>query len=330
MVECRIISARIIKAFRMVMVKRAVSTFVVASGLVWAASSEAVSAGPNDTPGSSKTTDEISREMTNPLAAFYRLDYTGQNTSYQGSIPGADEQSMWSHTFQATLPFREKNGKGWVFRFALPYYSDQSVYWAEKGYAEWLIRQVDPTLQQDGFWGPTHGHTDDVSFDLVYGGVNDSGRILNYGIAGVLPTSSDTSNAKQQLILGPAVNIGRMTDWGVYGVLFSHVIDVAEKRDKGTPDTSQTTLQAYFSYDLGNSWQLISNPTITYDWEADSGNKLNLPLGGGFAKTIKIGSVPLRMAAEIQYFVASTDRFGPDWLYKFSLSPIIPGRHTRH
>jgi len=314
----------------MVTVKLAFSTFVVASVLAWAASSEAASSGPRDIPGSSKTTDEISREMTNPLAAFFRLDYTGQNTSYQGSILGADDQSMWSHTFQAILPFREKNGKGWVFRFALPYNADQPIYWADKGYAEWLIRQVDPTLQDQGFWGPTHGYTDDASFDLVYGGVNDSGRILNYGIAGLLPTSSDTSNARQQLILGPAVNIGKMTDWGVYGVLFSHVIDVAEKRDKGSPDTSQTTLRAYFSYDLGNSWQLISNPTITYDWEADSGNKLNLPLGGGFAKTIKIGKVPLRMSAEIQYFVASTDRFGPDWLYKFSLSPIIPDRHTRH
>jgi len=110
----------------------------------------------------------------------------------------------------------------------------------------------------------------------------------------------------------------------------SHVIDVAEKKEKNPPDMNQTTIQAYFSYGLGNGWQLISNPVITYDWAGDSGNKLNLPLGGGVAKTTRIGKMPLRMAAELQYYVASTDRFGPDMLFKFSLSPIMPSKHTRH
>ena len=300
-----------------------------------AVSSQSETASKNNAPASAgtrtyKSVAEIEREMTNPLAAFWRFDYEGEHRNYRGSMPGADDQTSWTHTFKATIPFRQKNGKGWVFRFALPYFDDQPVYWVDRGYAEWRIRQQNPLTQGEGFWEDTHGHTDAVSFDLVYGGVNDSGRILSYGMAGILPTTSDTSNGRQQLILGPAVNIGKMADWGVYGVLFSHIIDVAEKRDKGTPDTTQTTLQAYFSYGLGHGWQLVSNPTITYDWEADSGNKLNLPLGGGIAKTFKVGKMPIRLTAEVQYFVASTDRFGPDWLYKFSVSPIMPSKYTRH
>jgi len=281
-------------------------------------------------PGSQKSVEQIAREMTNPLAAFYRFDYEAQYRTFQGDIPGADDQHSWSHYFQVTLPFREKNGKGWVFRFALPYFADQPIYWADRGYAEWRIRQQDPTTQGDGFWEPTHGHTDATSFDLAYGGVNDSGRILMYGLAGELPTTSDTSNGRQQLILGPEINIGKMTDWGVYGALISHVIDVAEKKDKNSPDMNQTTIQAYFSYGLGNGWQLISNPIIAYDWAGDSGNKLNLPLGGGIAKTTRIGNMPLRMATEVEYYVASTDRFGPDLLLKFTLSPIIPSKYTRN
>ncbi|MGB5485775.1 MAG: hypothetical protein WBN06_00080 [Lysobacterales bacterium] len=280
--------------------------------------------------GSQKSVEEIAREMVNPLAPFWRFDYIYERRNYQGSIPGADDQRGTVHNFQFTMPFREKDGRGWVFRFALPYHPDQPVYWADRGYPEWLIRQEDPTPQEDAFWDETHSHTNDVTFDLTYGGVNESGRILNYGVAGILPTSSDTSNNRQQFIMGPAVNIGKITDWGVYGVLASHIIDLIEKRDKGAPDTTQTTLQVYFSYDLGRGWQLISNPVITYDWEGDKGNKFNLPLGGGIAKTIKIGKIPLRFTAEAQYFVASTDRFGPDWLYKFSVSPIMPSKHTRH
>ena len=280
--------------------------------------------------GSQKSIDEIAREMTNPLAAFYSLGYQLEYRTYQGSMPGAGDQTGLAHIFRPVIPFAHKNGKGFVFRFALPYYDDQPIYWADRGYAEWRIRQQDPTIQEGGFWEPTHGHTDAVSTDLVYGGVSDTGFILMYGLAGIWPTTSDTSNGKQQLILGPELNIGKMTDWGVYGALISHVIDVAEKRDKGTPDTTMTTIQAYFSYGLSHGWQLISNPTINYDWEGDSGNKLNLPLGGGVAKTTKIGKMPLRIAAEFQKYVASTDRFGPDWLFKLTISPVIPSKFTRN
>ena len=280
--------------------------------------------------GTPKTVEEIARESTNPLAAFYRFDFDVQYQTYQGDIAGADDQHSWDYLFQATIPFREKNGRGWVFRFGLPYAPDQPIYWTDKGHAEWRMRQEDPREDGDGYWYPTHGHTGDVSFDLVYGGVNDSGRILSYGMAGELPTSSDTSNAKQQLILGPEINIGKMTDWGVYGAIVSQVIDVVEKKDKNTPDTNITTIRGYLSYGLGHGWQLVSNPVITYDWEGDSGNKLNLPLGGGVAKTFMISKMPVRIAAELQYFVASTDRFGPDMLFKFSMSPIMPGKYTRH
>jgi len=289
-----------------------------------------------DVPGSQKSIDQMAWEMSNPLATYFSLGYEAQYKSFKGSIPGADDQGNWAYLYSAVLPFRQKDGKGWVFRFALPYIADQPIYWvdrgypSEKGYPEWLIRQVDPTTKGDGDWGITHSHTDAVSFNLAYGGVKDSGLILQYGIAGILPTTSDTSNGRQQLILGPEVNIGKMTDWGVYGAMISHIIDVAEKKDKGTPDTSQTTIQAYFSYGLGKGWQLISNPTITYDWEGDSGNKLNLPLGGGIAKTTRIGKMPLRLTAEIQTFVASTDRFGPDWLFKFTVVPVLPNKYTRN
>ena len=64
--------------------------------------------------------------------------------------------------------------------------------------------------------------------------------------------------------------------------------------------------------------------------EGDGGNKLKLPLGGGIAKTTRIGKMPLRLAGEVQYFVASTDRFGPDWLFKLTISPVIPSKYTRN
>ena len=93
---------------------------------------------------------------------------------------------------------------------------------------------------------------------------------------------------------------------------------------------STTTIQAYFGYGLGNGWQLVSNPVISYDWQADSGNKLALPLGGGISKTMRIGKMPLRMSAELYNYVASPDRFGPEWLFEFSITPVVWNKYTRN
>ena len=270
-----------------------------------------------------ESNDVLAREMSNPLAALTSFSYRAEYRRYQGSIPGSDDRDNLIHNFQAVIPFAQKNGKGFVFRFSIPINTDQSIYRSDRAYPEWRIRLEDPTLNGLGKWEFTHGHTDDTTFDFAYGGVNENGFILQYGVSGVLPTASDTSNARQQLILGPELNIGKMTGWGEYGALFSHVIDVVEKPDKGTPDTSMSTIQAYFSYSLGNGWQFVSNPIISYDWEADSGNKLALPLGGGIAKTTRFGKIPLRVATEIYNYVESTNRFGPEWLFTFTISPVL-------
>jgi hypothetical protein len=288
--------------------------------------------------GVDKTADQIAREMTNPLASFTYFNLHLEHRSYQGSIPDADDQTQLGYIFQGVIPFRQENGKGWVFRFTVPYYDDQPIYYAETtdpysntGYAEWRMRQEDPTLQGEQYWNPTHGHTDDMTTDLVYGGVNDDGLILQYGLAVIWPITTDTSNGRQQFILGPEVNIGKMTDWGTYGALVSHVVDVAEKKDDfGYGEANLTTIEAYFSYGFGNGWQLISNPVITYDWAGDSGNKLNLPLGLGISKTTRWGKMPLRVSAEVQKYVANTDRFSTDWQFRMTISPVLWNKYTRH
>ena len=285
--------------------------------------------------GSDKTLDQLASEMSNPLAAFTSFGYQLEYRTYQGDLQGASDQTSIAHDFQTVIPFAQKDGQGFVLRMSLPYVADLPIYrttigYSEVGFPEWKMRQIDPTVYGPGYWESTHGHTGDLTTDLVYGGVDDNGFILMYGLAGRWPTSSDTSNARQQLVLGPDINIGRIADWGTYGALVSHVIDVAEKKDKGSPDTTITTIDAYFSYALNNGWQLYSSPSISYDWEGDSGNKLAIPLGGGFAKTTRIGKMPLRFSAEIQKFVVSTDRFSSDWFFKFSITPVLANKYTRN
>jgi hypothetical protein len=48
-------------------------------------------------------------------------------------------------------------------------------------------------------------------------------------------------------------------------------------------------------------------PTVVVDWEADSGNKLTLPIGLGITKTVRWGKVPVKLRFEPQYSIIRPD-----------------------
>jgi hypothetical protein len=89
-------------------------------------------------------------------------------------------------------------------------------------------------------------------------------------------------------------------------------------------DTNETTLEFFFAYSLANGWQFESRPTVVYDWEAVSGNQWFVPIGAGLSRTFLVGRIPMRMAFDLQHFIASPDRFGPDWLFRLSFAAAFP------
>ncbi len=86
------------------------------------------------------------------------------------------------------------------------------------------------------------------------------------------------------------------------------------------------TSQYFYAYGLGNGWQIASSPVITYNWHADSDQALTLPLGIGVAKTTKLSGKPWKFSAQVQYFVEQPDTFGPDWLLKFTVTPVVQNK----
>jgi hypothetical protein len=54
----------------------------------------------------------------------------------------------------------------------------------------------------------------------------------------------------------------------------------------------------------------FENSAITYDHKASSGNKWNVPVGIGFAKTIRVGGKPVKFQFGVEYSVVSQDDFG--------------------
>ena len=75
---------------------------------------------------------------------------------------------------------------------------------------------------------------------------------------------------------------------------------------------------------LPDAWQVGFNPTITYDHQAESGNKWNVPVGLFVGMTIKMGNTPVNIKAGLEYSVVSQDTFGKRAAFRLQVTQVIP------
>jgi hypothetical protein len=148
--------------------------------------------------------------------------------------------------------------------------------------------------------------------------------ILGLGPTFLFPSATETAFGRQQWGLGPAAVFGYATKkwvafvfpqywWGIGGA----------GQDKNTPDASFLSLFYGFFYNLGNGWQIGTNPTISYDNKAPSGNQWNVPVGITLAKMAKIGRFPVKFQLGLEYSVVGQDAFGQVAQLKLSIIPVI-------
>jgi hypothetical protein len=277
--------------------------------------------------------DEIAKELSNPVTALASIRTDMEYRTYQGDLPAAGDQSNTVFVIKPSLPIPLKNGKNILMRATIPIYVGMPTWQVPFGHPLWIqdfdypdfrLRQSPQITADTGQFISVHGHVGDIGFDFAYGGVSDNGFISMYGLAIALRTSTNISASRNQTLFGPEIAFGKSSDWGVIGAWVTHLTNISDGDLGGDLyDTNETYVEVFFAYGLGNGWQIFSEPKLTYDWEADSGNELLLPLGAGISKTLRVGKTPLKMAFEIENFVVSPDRFGPEWMFTFSFTPVI-------
>ncbi len=249
--------------------------------------------------------------MANPATPLSSIGNNFEYRSFKGDLPGADDQDSWTYTLQPSFPFSMGDGAILALRPAFPVVLDQPVF--DAGMGDFADKGVE---------------LGDISFDLVYGKTSKTGLITLGGVFGVLPTATDDAIGSDQWRLGPEALIGIARDWGVVGALIFHQWDVAGGDDE--PDTNITSFNYLYAIGLGGAYQLASGPTITYDWNADSGQEWTVPLGIGLAKTVILGTTPVKMQAQLFYYLEQPDAFGPEWGFKLSVSPVVKNPFARN
>ena len=150
--------------------------------------------------------------------------------------------------------------------------------------------------------------------------------IVGAGATVVFPTATSDALGSEQFAMGPSLVLGWKTPKFTAVTLTSYNFHVGDRNDRKitTPDTSSMSLLYALIFNLPDAWQVGMNPTITYDNQASSGNKWNVPVGLFAAKTIKIGNTPLNLRAGLEYSVVSQDTFGKRAILRFQITPVIP------
>jgi hypothetical protein len=254
----------------------------------------------------------VGKKLANPLGALWSLSFNFEALKFfDGDINTNDPKVGSDVIFQPVLP--------------IPLYGEGPATW------RMITRPVIPLIFSqpipEGFNDFDHkAGLGDIQLPLLLAVPQKyAGHwILGGGPVGMFPTATDDALGSDQFALGPAIVVGYKTK-KVTTVLFPNYFWKvgSSGQDYNKPDISQGTLFYSFVYSLPDAWQIGTNPTITYNNKATSGNKWNVPVGLFVGKTIKIGKLPVNIKAGLEYSVVSQDDFGKRTAIRIQITPVI-------
>ena len=178
-----------------------------------------------------------------------------------------------------------------------------------------------PGVGDPGESGRTSG-LGDINYSLFFNPREPKGKLI-WGVGGSItaPTASDDRLGSGKWSAGPTVIGLIQPGWGTYGGLLRHLWSIAGEDDRR--DVNQSLIEVFVNYNLDKGWYLISDSVITVDWEIKSGDKMTLPLGGGFGKIFQAGNQPMNARVEAYYNAIRPDG-APDWTIGGTIQWLFP------
>ena len=267
-----------------------------------------------------QSADDLAKQLANPNATlgliFTQFDYT----RYSGDIPDAGQNGV-VFNLQPSMPIPLGPGVNLFVRPLIPVYLSQ------------------PVAGTDGF--SQKAGIGNISADVALGKTWPSGFMGMIGVFAGFKTASIEALKSPYTTLGPEVILGYTPKWGFVGVMVNHGFgvggsdvsaqDFSIQQDAfvtstaGVPRKSSVTAGQYFYVvGVGNGWQVSGTPTFAYNHNGEDGNRLTFPVGTGVIKVTNFGKLPVKLALQYWYYVASPDNFGPQHLVRLQIAPVVP------
>jgi hypothetical protein len=145
--------------------------------------------------------------------------------------------------------------------------------------------------------------------------------IWGVGPVEVLP-ATNTSVGSNLWGAGLSAVALRMDGPWVYGAVINNIWSFGGEGGPGGNRYDLMTLQPFINYNFGDGWYATTSPIITSNWEADQGDRLTLPVGGGFGKVFRLGKLPINVQLQGFYNAVRPDN-GADWQLRSQLTFIF-------
>ena len=258
--------------------------------------------------------DSVGKKLANPLSDIWGLNVNSFLPQFfQGDVNKGDPKLGAQTIFQPLLPIPLTGEGADEFRM--------------------ILRPVVPLVwgnpQPDGYDQFNYNSgLGDIQLPLVFSvPASKAGKwILGAGPVFEFPTATDDDLGNDQWSAGPALVGGYKGEHLTSVLFFNDFWKIGESgEDDDTPDINKGTLLYSFQYALGDGWQIGTNPTISYNDKASSGNKWNVPIGAFVGRTVKFGKMPVNFKLGAEYSAIAPDDFGQEAAIRLQVTPIIPG-----
>ena len=149
--------------------------------------------------------------------------------------------------------------------------------------------------------------------------------VWGFGPAVTLPTATDGALGSGKWSAGPALRVAfRPGPWNL-GAVIVNLGSFAGDPVRG--DVHQLLIRGLVRRQLGGDWYFTYNPIITANWNASSGNRWLVPVGGGIGKRFYVGSRVFAVAGHAYFNVIRPDG-APNGLFRIDIVlpiPVSPG-----
>lgn len=184
-----------------------------------------------------------------------------------------------------------------------------------------VTRSILPVISQPA---PGDDRTDgigDFNITAFVAPRNTDGLVWGVGPVLSFPTASDDVLGSEKYSAGLSAVALTMPGRWVIGGLVSNVWSYAGDDDRD--DVNSFLFQYFVNYNFPSGWYLTSAPVITADWEADSGDRWTVPVGGGIGKILRIGKQPVNISTLFFYNVEKPTG-AADWSWRFQFQLMFP------
>ena len=251
---------------------------------------------PTPIPTSAESPQDLAKSVHNPFEDFVKLPLT----STTGFSIGPYHKAGEGFSAEPVFPFRLSGDWDLIVRpnFSLAYLPSPH-------------EQTGLEDSQASFYLTPH------QADVWLWGV---GPIFQF------PTASSTDLGTGKWAAGPTAALIYSKGPWFNGILVYQLMSFAGNRQRGS--VNQTYLEPQVSYNFDSGWYVDTDPSITFDWTADSSNAWTLPAGVDVGKAFNLGSHAISLQVGPYYLVKRPNGI-PQWIIRVEFTLLFPTTSPR-